>query len=49
MKKYVFAEKSAEELAKEMNASLKTKEDMTPEEVLEDDAEGGYYQQGEGE
>ena len=44
MKNYPFTQKTPEELAKEMNAELVKEESMTPEEVVEDDAEGGYFQ-----
>lgn len=41
-----FTQKSAEELALEMNKALEDVADvaeMTVEELLEDDAEGGYF------
>ena len=36
-------QKSAEELALEMNKALEDVAEMTEEELLEDDAEGGYF------
>ena len=44
MKKYSFPEKSAEELAKEMDQSAQDSKEFTLEEKVEDDAEGGYFQ-----
>ena len=38
-----FTQKSAEELALEMNKALEYVTEMTEEELLEDDAEGGYF------
>ncbi|MDE6999289.1 MAG: hypothetical protein K2P73_03185 [Lachnospiraceae bacterium] len=38
-----FTQKSAEELALEMNKALEDVAEMTVEELLEDDAEGGYF------
>ena len=38
-----FTQKSAEELALEMNKALEDVTEMTEEELLEDDAEGGYF------
>lgn len=38
-----FTQKSAEELALEMNKALENVAEMTVEELLEDDAEGGYF------
>ena len=38
-----FTQKSAEELALEMNKALEDVAEMTEEELLEDDAEGGYF------
>lgn len=37
-----FTQKSAKELALEMNKALEYVTEMTEEELLEDDAEGGY-------
>ncbi len=36
-------QKSAEELALEMNKALEDVTEMTEEELIEDDAEGGYF------
>ena len=41
--KLPFIQKSAEELALEMNKALEDVTEMTEEELLEDDAEGGYF------
>ncbi len=38
-----FTQKSAEELALEINKALKDVTEMTEEELIEDDAEGGYF------
>lgn len=38
-----FTQKSAEELALEMNTTLEDVTEMTEEELLEDDVEGGYF------
>lgn len=38
-----FTQKSAEELALEMNKALENVTEMTEEELLEDDTEGGYF------
>lgn len=38
-----FTQKSAEELALEMNKALEDVAEMTVEELLENDAEGGYF------
>ena len=38
-----FTQKSAKELALEMNKALEDVAEMTVEELLEDDAEGGYF------
>ena len=38
-----FTQKSAKELALEMNKALEYVTEMTEEELLEDDAEGGYF------
>ena len=38
-----FTQKSAEELALEMNKALEDVIEMTEEELIEDDAEGGYF------
>lgn len=38
-----LSQKSAEELALEMNKALKDVTEMTEEELIEDDAEGGYF------
>lgn len=38
-----FTQKSAEELALEMNKALEDVTEITEEELLEDDAEGGYF------
>ena len=38
-----FTQKSAKELALEMNKALEDVTEMTEEELLEDDAEGGYF------
>ena len=43
-----FTQKSAEELALEMNKALEDVTEITEEELLEDDAEGGdlaYYEE----
>ena len=46
MKKFPFEEKSIEELVKEIDELLKNSTtEMTEEEIIEDDAEGGYFQQ----
>lgn len=37
--------KTPEELAKEMDAALENKTEMTPEEKAEYDAEHGYFQE----
>ena len=44
MKNYPFTQKTPSELAKEMNKELAKEKSMTPEEIVEDDAEGGYFQ-----
>lgn len=45
-KKYPFEEKTIEELLQEANEALKNATvEMTEEEVIEDDAEGGYFQE----
>lgn len=41
--KLPFIQKSAEELALEINKALEDVTKMTEEELLEDDAEGGYF------
>ncbi len=41
--KLPFIQKSAEELALEMNKALEDVTEMTEEELLENDAEGGYF------
>ena len=38
-----LTQKSAKELALEMNKALEYVTEMTEEELLEDDAEGGYF------
>ena len=38
-----FTQKSDKELALEMNKALEYVTEMTEEELLEDDAEGGYF------
>ena len=38
-----FTQKSAKDLALEMNKALEYVTEMTEEELLEDDAEGGYF------
>ena len=38
-----FTQKSAEELALEMNTTLEDVTEMTEEELLEDDVEGVYF------
>ena len=38
-----FTQKSAKELALEMNKALEYVTEITEEELLEDDAEGGYF------
>lgn len=38
-----FTQKSAKELALEMNKALEDVTEITEEELLEDDAEGGYF------
>ena len=38
-----FTQKSAKELALEVNKALEYVTEMTEEELLEDDAEGGYF------
>lgn len=46
MKKLPLDEKSVEELVREANELLKNSiGEMTEEEEIEDDAEGGYFQQ----
>lgn len=40
---FPFTQKSVEELALEMNKALKNVTEMTEEELIEDDAEGGYF------
>ena len=48
MKKYPIVEKSIEELVAEATELLKNSVgEMTEEEVLEDDADGGYFQEDE--
>lgn len=47
MKRYPFEEKSLEELVKEANELLEKNKylpEMTQEEEIEDDAEGGYFE-----
>ncbi len=41
--KLPFIQKSAEKLAFEMDKALEDVAEMTEEEFLEDDAEGGYF------
>ena len=44
-KRYPIEEKSVEELVREANEALKNSTgEMTEEEEIEDDAEGGYFQ-----
>ena len=43
MKKYPFMEMTAEEMAKEMDKALRSDCKMTEEEIIEDDAEYGYF------
>ena len=38
-----LCQKSAEELVLEMNKALEDVTEMTEEELIEDDAEGGYF------
>ncbi len=38
-----FTQKSVEELVLEMNKALEDAIEMTEEELIEDDAEGGYF------
>lgn len=38
-----FTQKSAEELALKMNKTLEDVTEMTEEELIEDDAESGYF------
>lgn len=38
-----FTQKSAKELALEMNKALENISEVTEEELIEDDAEGGYF------
>ena len=38
-----FTQKSVEELALEMNKALENISEVTEEELIEDDAEGGYF------
>lgn len=40
---FPLTQKSVEELALEMNKSLEDVTEMTEEELIEDDAEGGYF------
>lgn len=44
MYKYPFEEKSLQELVEEANKLLRDVNTMTEEEELEDDAEGGYFE-----
>jgi len=44
MKKYPIEEKTIEELIQEVNEALQDVTEMTEEEEIEDDAEGGYFQ-----
>lgn len=44
MKKYPIEEKTIEELIQEVNETLRNVTEMTEEEEIEDDAEGGYFQ-----
>lgn len=44
MKKYPIEEKTLEELINEANEVLRNVTEMTEEEEVEDDAEGGYFQ-----
>ena len=44
MYKYPFEEKSLKELVEEANKLLRDVNTMTEEEELEDDAEGGYFE-----
>ncbi len=44
MKKYPFEEKSIEELVEEANKLLLQSGEMTEEEEIEDDADGGYFE-----
>lgn len=41
--KFPLTKKSVEELALEMNKALENIAEMTEEELIEDDAEGGYF------
>lgn len=46
MRKFSFQEKTVEELVKEIDEQLKNSTlEMTEEEIIEDDAEYGYFQQ----
>lgn len=42
-KNLLLCQKSAEELVLEMNKALEDVTEMTEEELIEDDAEGGYF------
>ncbi len=44
MKKYPFTEKSVDELVKEMDKALENPYEMTEEEIIEDDAAHGYFE-----
>ena len=44
-KKYPFEEKNIEELLQEANEALKNSGEMTESEEIEDDADGGYFQE----
>lgn len=44
MRKYPFMEMTAEELAREMDKALRDDSEMTEEELIEDDAEHGYFE-----
>ena len=44
MSKFPIEEKSIEELVEEANKSLENVEEIAEEEEIEDDAEGGYFQ-----
>ena len=44
MKKYLFMEMTAEEMTIEIDKALRDDSEMTEEEIIEDDAEYGYFE-----
>ena len=45
MSKFPFEEKSIDELLEEANNQPKRTKEMTEEEEMEDDADGGYFEE----